>query len=90
MPKIVVSDKAVGSCTIEYKHMPNDSKNLSLKKEMAIKSLAALQLVCITRTQETEEQFNTIIKILQNAINEIDELYQDPDNYEDEIGYNYN
>jgi len=92
MPKIIVADKSAGSCTIEYHKTADEDKNLSLKKEMAIKSLAALQLVCITRTQETEEDFDKMIEILQETINQIDSVFnhQTNTNSEDYFGDYYN
>jgi len=91
MPKIIVADKSAGSCTIEYNKIENENSNLSLKKEMAIKSLAALQLICITRTESNEADFNKMIDILQEAINQIDTVFigQENINSEDYFGNYY-
>jgi hypothetical protein len=92
MPKIIVADKSVGSCTIEYNKNASEDPRLSLKKEMAIKSLAALQLVCITRTHETESDFDKMIEVLQETINQIDSIFNNHEHThsEDYFGDYYN
>ena len=72
MQKIVVRDSSIGSCTIEYKKTNNEDNILTLKKEYTIKALAALQLLCINITNEDDDDFDRIIDILQNTINDIE------------------
>ena len=83
MNKIVVSDKNVGKCTIEYRDNDTDAI-IKEKKELVIKSLAALQLLCMTKTKETESDFDHIISVLKNAVDELDELHNPT---EDENGF---
>jgi len=72
MSKIVVSDKNIGTCTFEYKDIDHDVQ-IKEKKELVIKSLAALQLICMSKTKKTESDFNQLIDIIQNAITQLDE-----------------
>ena len=81
--KIIVSDKMVGKCTIEYDKTKDENKILTEKKELAIKALAALQLVVITTSNNNESKFDTIISILQSAISEIEQTQNtEEDSYE--------
>lgn len=89
MEKIVVADRRVGSCTIEYNSQKED-ENLTEKKQLAIKALAGLQLVCITRTAETEADFDRIIEVLHDAINEIDRINNPMEDNDEFFGNYYN
>ena len=74
MKKIIVSDKMIGKCTFEYNKTTDEDDILTQKKELAIKALAGLQLICMTRTRETEAYFDKLIGILQEAIDEIGQI----------------
>ena len=54
MKKIVVSDKAVGSCELSYK-IKNETDILEQKKDLALKALAGLQLMCMSINEAQEE-----------------------------------
>jgi len=90
MPKIILSDKSIGSCVIEYKKTSNESKELTLKKELTIKALAALQLIVISRTNETESDFNKIIDVLQETISEIEKINETEGENNEFFGNYYN
>jgi hypothetical protein len=73
MSIITVNDRDIGTITIDYKLIDTNS-NLKNKKELAVKALAAIQLLFLTRTSENELEFNSMLDIITNAVNEIESL----------------
>jgi len=67
MKNIVVEKPGVGMCTIK------SDKELSNSKEYAIKSLAAIQILCMNPNQD--DKYPEMINILKKSMDDIYLLY---------------
>jgi len=86
--KINISDKNIGSCAFNYKKTNNETAILTQKKELAIKALAGLQLVCMSATNDTET-FDLVLDTIQDCINIINSNYTHTLEDTDELFANY-
>jgi len=80
MQKVIVNAATIGSCTIEYNETPNEAKEFTEKKELTIKTLAYLQIACITLQDNDLENLNNIIDTINNCINLIEHITIEDDN----------
>ena len=71
MSDINISHGELGTITI------SPLFELAKKKKLMIKSLAFLQLICMTPDNEEDENFSHFIDIVSNAASEIRDLYGD-------------
>ena len=69
MNQIRVSEKGVGECIIKCKD------KISPANEFIIKSMACIQMLCISRNNLNDPKLKDLINILDNSMHQINELY---------------
>ena len=78
MKHIKVSKKNIGECII------NSEKDLNEANEFIIKSMAAIQMLCMGRNSTNDPKLKNLIEILDDSMQKIDELYNDDTGVSDE------
>jgi hypothetical protein len=89
MSDIVIRDGSVGTVTINYKTPKDEVPSLTKQKDYAIKSLAALQLLFATTTEEEKEYFSSAVNIMCDAIQKISDIDKDDLTEDDDGAYDH-
>ena len=71
MKNISISDPTIGECNIVSK------TNIPIINQFIIKSLAGIQLLCLSKNDTKDPNLNEMINILTDSIDKIHKLYSD-------------
>jgi hypothetical protein len=82
MKQVKLSEKGIGECII------NSNEDLEAKSEFIIKSMAAIQMLCISKNKSEDPKLKEVIKILDDSMKKIHLLYSG-DNDESDLFTDY-